>query len=259
METIEEKKDGANGEIAASTSQTQAEEAASFDVSGSSAAVRNLAVANTEKKVKFFSTKNMVRLAVFTALSYVLYMFVKTPLPIFAPWLDLQISDLPALMAAFMTGPAGGAVVIVLKCIMKLPFTSTAFVGELADILMGLAFVLPPAFIYKKFRTRKGALLGLVVGAAFCTAVSALINAVVLVPFYVELYCHGDEQMLVGMLSGLFPSITWETFMGYYIGLSVVPFNLLRCALVGFLTFMLYKHTEKLFTALTPKKKVDAK
>lgn len=235
------------------------EVAASVTSDGSPAAVKNLAAVSAEKKAKFFSTKNIVRLAVFTALSYVLYMFVKTPLPIFAPWLELQISDLPALMAAFMTGPIGGAVVILLKCLLKMPFTSTAFVGELADIFMGLAFVLPPAFIYKKYHTRKGALVGLIVGAAVCTAASAVINAVVLVPFYVELYCHGDEQMLVGMLSGLFPSITWDTFMGYYIGLSVVPFNLLRCALVGFLTFLLYKHTERLFTALTPKRKASAK
>ena len=252
METFEEREQRAEEETAATVQEASVDPAARR-------AIKKLAAVNTEKKTKFFSTKNIVKLAVFTALSYVLYMFLKTPLPIFAPWLELQISDLPALMAAFMTGPIGGAVVIILKCLLKMPFTSTALVGELGDIFMGLAFVLPPAFIYKKFHTRKGALLGLVVGAAVCTAVSAVINAVVLVPFYVELYCHGDEQMLVGMLSGLFPSITWDTFMGYYIGLSVVPFNLIRCTLVGFLTFLLYKHTEKLFTALTPKKKVDAK
>ena len=82
---------------------------------------------------------------------------------------------------------------------------------------------------------------------------SVVINAFVLVPFYVELFCHGDELMLVGMMSGLFPSITWDSFMGYYLGLSVVLFNLLRCALVGVLTFLLYKHTERLFFVLSPK------
>ncbi len=75
METFEEREQRAEEETAATVQE------ASVD-SASPAAVKNLAAVNTEKKTKFFSTKNIVKLAVFTALSYVLYMFLKTPLPI---------------------------------------------------------------------------------------------------------------------------------------------------------------------------------
>lgn len=208
---------------------------------------------------RFFSTKNIVRIAVLTALSFVLYMFVKFPLPfMFASWLEMQISDLPALMGGFMMGPIAGSVIIILKCLLKMPFTSTAFVGELADIAVGLAFVLPSAFIYKFNRTKKGALVGMAVGSLSATAVAVLMNWLVLVPFYVKMFFGGNEQIIVDMIRPLFPSVTWDTFLAYYLPLSVVPFNILRCFIVSLLTFLLYKHTEKLFDLMTPKKKRSA-
>lgn len=216
---------------------------------------KNAVQTRIRRRNRTLTTQNVVKLAVFTALSYVLYMFVKFPLPfLFPSWLDFQISDLPALMAGFMVGPTGGVIVIVLKCLLKMPFSGTAFVGELADIAIGIAFVLPAALLYRKRRTKKGALLGIAVGSACCIAVSVLANALVLIPFYVQFYFGGNEQILVNMLSPLFPSVTWKTFQLYYLPLSVLPFNLLRCALSGGLTFLLYKRMERLFYVIAPKK-----
>lgn len=213
------------------------------------------AAAKKAEKKEFFTAQNMVKLAVFTALSYVLYLFLKFPLPFMFPtWLDFQISDLPALLAGFMVGPVGGIVVIVMKCLMKMPFSSTACVGEVADIIVGIAFVLPAALIYKKHRSKKGALIGIVVGTACCVAASLIANAVVLIPFYVRYFFDGNEQIIVGMLQALFPSATWATFQYYYLPLSVLPFNLLRCVLSGALTFLLYKRLSRLFEALVPQK-----
>ena len=71
----------------------------------------------------YFSAKNITRIAVFTALSFVLYMFVKLPLPIFPQFLELQFSDMPALLTGFMMGPLAGSIVIVLRTLLKLPFS----------------------------------------------------------------------------------------------------------------------------------------
>lgn len=193
---------------------------------------------------EIFTAKNITRLAVFTALSVVLYMFAKFPMPGFAPWLDMQVSELPALLAGYMMGPWYGAVVIVLKCAIKMPFTTTSCVGEIGDLLMGIAFVLPAAYIYKRNRTLKGALVSVSVGIASFAVFSILVNWLVLIPFYARVY---DWDMLVGMLKSLFPDITKETFYVYYLFCSVLPFNIIRGIVCGGLTFLLYKHLERFF------------
>lgn len=201
------------------------------------------------------TARNLVRLSVFTALSYVLYLFVKFPLPGFPGFLELQISDVPALIAGFMMGPSYGAAVILIKCILKLPFSTTACVGELGDILIGLSIVLPASFVYKFRRSKKGALAGIGVGIFSSTLVAVVINRVLLIPFYMKLWFDGSWEPLLGMMSALFPNITVSSFYYYYLFLSVLPFNLLRGLLTGLITFLVYKSLEKLFDRLIPRKK----
>ncbi|MBE5731125.1 MAG: tRNA (adenosine(37)-N6)-threonylcarbamoyltransferase complex ATPase subunit type 1 TsaE [Clostridiales bacterium] len=193
---------------------------------------------------KIFTTKNITRLAIFSAFAFILYMWVKFPLPfLFPSFLDFQVSELPALLAGFMIGPVGGCIVIVIKCLLKLPFTSTAGVGELGDLLLGIAFVLVSSLIYRKHRSKKGAVISLICGSLACTAVSVVVNAFILIPFYAEAF---GMSAIVGMLSSLFPTVTEDTIMLYYLPLSVLPFNLLRCTLSSVITFLVYKRLQRL-------------
>ena len=153
---------------------------------------------------KYFTSKNIVRLAIFTALSVVLYMFVKFPLPIFPAFLEFQFSDLPALLAGFMMGPVSGTIVLVIRTLIKLPFTGTACVGEAADLIMGLAFVLPAAFIYRRRRTLKGAVVALSVGTASTVVAAMIVNRFVLVPFYSLAF---GFEAVIGMVKAIFRSI----------------------------------------------------
>lgn len=208
---------------------------------------------NKRSERAFFTTRTIVQLAVFTALSYILYMFVKVPLPMMFPsFLEIQISEVPGLLAGFMMGPAYGAVVILIKCILKLPFSHTVGVGELADLLIGLAFVLPAAFIYKRKRTKKGALIGLGAGLAASTAMAVVANGAMLIPFYVNVSFGGNWEILLDMMRGLFPQITVSSFYAYYLPLSVLPFNLLRGILSALVCFLLYKSLEKALNRLMP-------
>ena len=198
-------------------------------------------------------TRKIAVAGVFTALSYGLYLlgkFCKLPF-IFPAFFDLQFSELPALIAGFVLGPLWGAAIIVLKCLLKMPLTSTAFVGEATDIILGLALVLPAAFIYRKKRKLAGALTGVVVGSLCLTGVAVLVNRFISVPFYIRYYFGGNEMALVGMLQPLFPAITWDSFYLYYLTLSVVPFNLLRCALICIITFAVYKRLSRLIKRWT--------
>lgn len=189
-----------------------------------------------------YSTAYLAKLAVLTAISYVLYSFVKINLPtIFPTFLDMQISELPALLAGFSMGPLSGCLVIILKCLFKFPFSTTALAGESTDILLGIAFVLPASLIYRRKKDKKHALIGIAVGTILLTATSLLVNRYISIPFYVELYFGGEFSVIVNMLSPLYPSMTESTFYVYYLFLGVLPFNLLRCIIVGAVTFLIYK------------------
>ena len=74
-----------------------------------------------KKSSDLFTTGNMAVMAVLTAISYILYMFVKFPLPFFPPWLDVQISDLPALLGGFAINPLASVIIVVVKCLLKMP------------------------------------------------------------------------------------------------------------------------------------------
>lgn len=189
-----------------------------------------------------YSTAYLAKLAVLTAISYVLYSFVKISLPtIFPSFLDMQISELPALLAGFSMGPVSGCLVIILKCLFKFPFSTTALAGESTDILLGIAFVLPASLIYRSKKDKKHALIGIATGTALLTTASILVNRYISIPFYVELYFGGEFSVIVNMLSALYPAMTEETFYVYYLFLGVLPFNLLRCIIVGAVTFLIYK------------------
>lgn len=201
-----------------------------------------------------FSTKNITRIAIMTALSYVLYMFVKFPLPsIFPVWLDIQISDVPALICGFMMGPASGCLVIFFKILLKLPFSSTVMVGELADFMIGIAFVLPASLIYKYHKSKKGAAVGLTVGMLASVGVAVLINWLILVPWFVELYFGGNWNGIVAACSGLYESVTVDSFYFWYLLCAALPFNLLRSIISALVTFLVYKSLGKLFNKMVPK------
>ncbi len=195
---------------------------------------------------KIFTTKNITRIAIFTALSYVLYMFVKFPIPfIFPHFLDFQISEMPALIAGYMMGPVAGCLVILIKCLLKLPFTSTGGVGELGDVLLGIAFVLVSSLIYMKHRSKKGAVVSLVLGSLACTVTAVIVNGLILIPFYANV--AGGMESVAKMMENIFPNANGDNILAYYLPLSVVPFNILRCILSSVITFLVYKKLSRLF------------
>lgn len=217
--------------------------------------IYNYRVAGNQKVHEgIFSTKNITRIAIMTALSYVLYMFVKFPIPaIFPVWLEIQISDVPALICGFMMGPVSGCLVTVFKILLKLPFSTSLMVGELGDLLIGIAFVLPATLIYKFHKSRKGAVLGLLTGFLSSTAVAVLVNWLILVPWYVQLYFGGSWDAIVSACSAIYPAMTVDNFYFWYLLVAVVPFNLLRGIVSAIVTFLVYKSLGKLFNKMIPK------
>jgi len=207
------------------------------------------------KTNRYFNATRIAMIALFSALSGILYIFGFPVSAIFPSWLELNFSDIPALIGTFALGPVSGALIVLFKILVKLMFkpSSTMFVGELADLLVGVAFLIPAGMIYRKKRTFCGALVGMGVGTVCSVATGILMNWLVLIPFYIRLYFGGSWEPLLGMMRSLFPSVTQENFYSFYLWASVLPFNLLRCLIAVLVTLPVYKHVSRAINRLDRK------
>jgi len=194
---------------------------------------------------QYFTAKRMAYLGVFTALAVVLYNFATFSLPFFPGFLSFHVSDIPVLLSGFMLGPLAGVIAVVCRFLLKMPFSSTLFIGETADLILGLVFVLTSAFFYKYKRTLKGAVIGVSLGSLLSLPVAVLLNRFVLVPFFVEALLDGNWELLLNMVRPLYADITRETFFRYYLLFATLPFNLLRTIFSGGITLLLYKRLKR--------------
>ena len=95
---------------------------------------------------KTMSIHNIARIAVLTALASILFMI---EIPIVA-FYKLDLSNLPVLLGAFAMGPVAGTIILALKSFIGMMHSTSMYVGELADFIMGAAMVLPAAWLYRR-------------------------------------------------------------------------------------------------------------
>ncbi|MBP5383736.1 MAG: ECF transporter S component [Lachnospiraceae bacterium] len=178
-------------------------------------------------------------IGIFSAIATVL-MLLEIPLPFLAPpFYKIDFSELPVLICAFAYGPVAGMITEFLKVLLKLLFkgTTTAFVGDLANFVIGIMLILPASIIYHIKKTRKNALIGLGAGVALMTVFGTVFNAVYLLPTFAELYGMPLDA-IIGMGAEINANITDVTT---FVCFCVAPFNLLKGLAVSVLTFFLYK------------------
>lgn len=200
----------------------------------------------------FFSTTRITMIALFGALAGLLHVFSFSLPFAFPGFLEYDLSDIPLFIGTFALGPVSGCIIIVIKLLIRLVCkgTGSMFVGELANLLIGIGFVIPAGVIYKRNRTFKGAILALSVGSLSSVAVAILTNWLILIPFYVFVMFNGNWELLLGMMRPLFASITQQTFYNFYLWVSVLPFNVMRCLIASILTLVVYKHISRLINRL---------
>ena len=120
--------------------------------------------------------------------------------------------------------------------------TSTAFVGDLANFVVGCSFILPASVVYFAQKTKIGAIVGMGVGTAVMTIFGSLFNAVYLIPAFSVLF-DKPLEVIIGMGTDINPAIVSVNTLVLF---AVVPFNLLKGVAVSVITFFLYKHIERL-------------
>lgn len=180
---------------------------------------------------------------IFAAIAAVL-MYLEFPLPFAPGFYELDFSEIPVLICSFSMGPVAGVVCEFLKVVLKLLLkgTSTAFVGDLANFVVGCALILPASVAYFANKTKKGAIIGMAVGTVCITVVGSLFNAVYLIPTFSVLFGQPLE-VIIGMGTAINPSIVSVNTLVLF---AVAPFNLLKGAADSVITFFLYKHIERL-------------
>lgn len=193
---------------------------------------------------KILTTKNIARIAVLGALGAALMMF-EIPLTFVAPsFYKLDLGDLPCLIGAFAMGPIPAFLIQVIKILIKMIIkpTSTAFVGELAAFIFSTTYCVIASIIYTKNKTKKGAIIGLVVASIAQIVVATIANYAFIIPAYVSLF-HLPLEVIVSMGNAIFPFVTDK--LTFCIA-CVAPFNLVKTIIVSILTIVLYKHVSPL-------------
>lgn len=194
---------------------------------------------------KYDVTRFMARVAVFGAISTILYVVpvFQLQLPFLPFFLKIHFDEIPAFIAGFAYGPMAGVAVILIKTIIKLPFTETLCVGELSDLLFSVAFILPTTLIYKKMRNLKGVALGFVVGTICQLIVSTVLNVYAMLPFYLFVMGY-DEAWMLSACQAVNPNIT---SLGWPYGLfAILPLNAIKDASVIVVTFLVYRSIHKI-------------
>jgi len=186
--------------------------------------------------------KYLTRVAILAAIASIL-MYIEFPLPLIPPFLKVDLSDFPALIAAFSMGPIAGIIVELIKNLVHLVVSSSAFVGELANFIIGAAFVGIAGAIYKFKKTKKMAAIGMVLGTIGMAIAGILVNLYITLPLYARAFGL-DIEAIVAMSQGANKNIV---DLQTLIILGITPFNLIKGALISLLTLLSYKKLSRFF------------
>jgi len=171
-------------------------------------------------------------------------MIIDFPIFVAPGFYKLDIGDLPCLIGAFAMGPIPALFIQIIKILLKLLFkpTSTAFIGEVAAFIFSSVYCVVTAFIYQRNRTKKGAIKAIIIGSIVMVLCSAVGNYLFIIPAFSRLYGMPIEA-IVGLGSAIFKVVT-DLFS--FTLCCVLPFNVIKVAIVDVLTLLLYKHISPL-------------
>ena len=181
---------------------------------------------------------NLPRCGLLSAMAVILF-YIEIPVVAFY---KLDLSTLPAILAGFAMGPVQGIAVIIIKNLVHMLGTSTACVGELADILMSCAFVVPASLYYRCHKNRRSALMAMLLGSVCMVVVAVLVNYFILIPAY-QVLMNLPLEVIIGMGQAVFGFIDNTVKLVIFI---TAPFNIFKSIVLSFVTYLLYKRVSPL-------------
>lgn len=181
---------------------------------------------------------------IFTAMAVVL-MYLEFNLPFMPGFLKFDFSELPVLIGSFALGPVYGIVIELLKNLIHLPATATSGIGELSNFITGSIYVFTAGLFYEKHRTRKGAILAMLLATLALAIFAVPFNFFFTLPLYGSVAGYPMEAIL-SMSTAVNPLITDKLSLVLW---AFLPFNLFKGLVIGFLTFWVYKPISKMINS----------
>lgn len=167
-------------------------------------------------------TKMYVSVGAFSAIAFVLQVIGSMIGLKVAGFLEIEFSDLPALIMALAFGPVAGIFTELVKNALHCTMTTTGFVGELANFVVNGTLCAAAGLIYKKNKTRKGAVIALIAGTVIMAVAAIFANLFIMLPLYM-------------------PTAPFDAKLSLVL-YTILPFNLARGLVLSLITFFIYKH-----------------
>lgn len=175
-------------------------------------------------------------------------MFFEFSIPFLVPsFIQMDLSELPALIGAFAMGPWYGVIICLIKNLIHLLITTTGGVGELSNFILGAAFVLPAGLIYQRKKTKKNAVIGSVLGAAFMALLSVASNYFIVYPVYTAFL---PMDTILAMYQEILPSA--DTLLKCLVIFNM-PFTFVKGMLSVIITLLIYKHISPIIKGVSNK------
>ncbi|WP_323702311.1 ECF transporter S component [Mammaliicoccus sp. Dog046] len=162
------------------------------------------------------STKRLLTVSMLIAISFIL-MFLKFPLPFIPPYLTMDFSDVPVLVATFAFGPVSGILVALFKNILNFLIVSHEPVGNTANFLASVCLLLPTYYFYKIKKTKSFMGYGLIIGTLLMTLFMSIMNYFVLLPLYGQIMNLADVANNLKMI----------------VSAGIIPFNLIKGIIIS--------------------------
>jgi len=188
--------------------------------------------------MKHSNLRRMTVASLFGAIAFVL-MFFSFGIPLISPFAEFDLSALPELIGGYVLGPLGAVYIIIIKLLLKLLFqgTSSMFTGEIQNLILSLSYVLPSILYYRKHRTKKGAITGLVIGSVISIIMAVFTNIYLIFPAYIKLYGMNWDG-IIEICAAANPMIkNIPTFVAF----SVIPFNVISRFVSSGVAVLVYK------------------
>lgn len=180
------------------------------------------------------NARTVTMTAMLAAISYLLA-FLEFPVPLSPAFARMDLSDFPALVGAFAFGPVCGMMIELIKNGLQALGTSTGGIGELANFLMGGAYVLTAGMIYRYRKTKKTAWIACIISSIVMGIAAALANYFILLPMF-EMFMPLDQ--VIASFGEFLPFIQTKLDVVLY---NAFPFNLLKGLVIGVFTMLIYK------------------
>lgn len=173
---------------------------------------------------------------VLSAVAFLLQL-IEIPLPMLMPtFIKFDFSDLPALIGSFALGPVCGIVIELIKNVLHALLATGSFgVGELSNFVLGAVFVGVAGCIYRRSRSKRGALIASLAGALVMAVISFPSNLFIVYPVY---YQFMPEETILAAYQTILPGMK---SVAQSLLVFNVPFTFVKGILDVAITFAVYK------------------